>query len=48
MGIRLIRVIVGLLLLVTIFITIIPNIIVWIITGRSYLMEVIDWVVIGE
>lgn len=48
MGIRLLRVIVGILLISTLIFAFIPNIIIWIITDRSYLSEWGEWVVTGE
>jgi hypothetical protein len=45
---RLVRTIVGLIWLGTIIFTIIPSLILWVILGRFYVMEIAEWVVTGE
>lgn len=45
---RLIRTIIGLLWLGTIIFTIIPSLILWIIVGRFYIIEIAEWVVTNE
>lgn len=45
---RLARVIVGLLWLATLVFTVIPSMILWIFIGRNFLMDVAEWVAVGE
>lgn len=47
MGLRMLRVFVGILLIVTLPVTVIPFLILWVITDRQYLNEIGDWVVMG-
>ena len=48
MRLRFLRVLAGILLIVTLPVTVLPSLILWAITGRQYLMEAADWVVLGE
>lgn len=48
MGIRLLRLIVILLWFATIIFTIVPSLILWIITNRFYIGELLEWAIIGE
>lgn len=45
---RLARVVVGLLWLATLIFTIIPSMILWIFIGRNILMDIAEWVAVGE
>jgi len=45
---RLIRTIIGLVWIVTIPLTIIPSLILWVITGRFYIIEIAEWAVTNE
>jgi len=45
---RLLRIIVGLFWLCTIIFTIIPSLILWVLCGRFYVMEIAEWVVTNE
>lgn len=45
---RFLRALVGLILLSTLIFTIIPNILVWVVTGRNYLGDITEWVATGE
>ena len=45
---RFLRIIVGLLCLSTIAFTIIPSLILWVLCGRFYILEIAEWVVTGE
>jgi hypothetical protein len=45
---RLTRLMVGILLLATLIFTIIPSLLIWVVTGRQYLEELAQWVVTEE
>ena len=45
---RLLRTIVGLIWLGTIVFTLTPSLILWVILGRFYVMEIAEWVATGE
>lgn len=45
---RLSRLLVGILLVATLIFTIIPSLLIWVVTGRQYLDELAQWVITGE
>lgn len=45
---RLTRVIVGFILAITLPITILPCLIIWILSGKNYLLMTSEWVLTGE
>jgi hypothetical protein len=48
MGLRFLRVLAGILLIVTLPVAVLLSLVLWAITGRQYLMEAVHWVVFGE
>jgi len=45
---NLLRIIIGLIVFFTLWITVIPSILLWIIVDRNYILDVIEWVITGE
>lgn len=45
---RFLRVILGLVILFTLVFTILPSVVLWIFTGRFYILEVGEWCITNE
>lgn len=45
---RLLRLIIGLFLFTTLIFTIVPSLIIWVIIGRFFLLEIAEWTITNE
>jgi len=45
---RLVRVIIGAAIILTSPITFVPSLVVWVLTDRFYLIELLDWCLLGD